>query len=618
MTLKTSNQITFTEHKKIVEIREYYLATDVNSGVTIDTQGWTTDIQTINYTNKYLWNYEEVVYSIGSSEISEPVIIGFYGKGDTGKGISNIVNYYQITQNLVAPELPGTNGASLWKDSSIISSLSPVNKYLWNYEAIIYTDGSVTNTDPAIIGVYGDSGTNAITFEIYSSKGFMFKEDLTEITLQIAAFEGGDAITDATYKWEWWDSREDAYSTIVSSTTDKMLIVKDSQQYALASLKCTMTYNGKDYEDYVTLTNETVVFTSVVKFFDGSNIFRADDLYLVAYVDLYQNNHKIETIFANKYCSGVSSVSSNGTITANISGSYSNGDKMYFVCENSNGLYDVILGEYTANTWKKKEVTTEYTYTNSLYPSVNSNVIAISKESINKSANIDFVIKKNDLDISETNVNVIDSNDPIISGDQPDPSVEGQLWLNTSQTPAILMVFNGEDWIKCSEQPGRAVFTAQPTAYTQGDLWILGSTETCGSFGPGSMLKATTTSSTFNSSHWKDADTFTTELKNNILQTFTFNPGDDPDKGLPGLTIGQTDAKLYVNITSEKMGFFDNRNGQNQEVVTISNNAATIKNLTVQGGATFATPVVFEQQISLLGFIFTKESNGSLSLVIDK
>ena len=610
MAIKVSNQITFTEHKKIVEIKEYYLATSQNEGITIETAGWTTDIQTIDYTNKYLWNYEEVIYSIGSSEISEPVIIGFYGKGDTGKGISNIVNYYQITQNLVAPELPTANENSSWKDSSIILNLSPTNKYLWNYESIIYTDGSVTNTEPAIIGVYGDSGTNAITFEIYSSKGFMFKEGLKEITLQIAAFEGSDAITDATYKWEWWDSREDAYSTIVASTTNKTLIVTDSQQYALASLKCTMTYNGKNYEDYVTLTNETVVYTSVVKFFDGRNIFYADDLYLVAYIELYQNNNKIETIFANKYCSGLSKIS-NGIITANVSGSFANGDKMYFICQNSNGLYEVVLGEYTSGMWKVMNVETEYTYNNSLYPNIHSNVIAISKESVNKSVKIDFEVLKDNIYISDTSVNIIDSNDPIIGENAPDTAIEGQLWLDTSSTPHTLKIYTNAEWVNCSEKIGGAVFTSQPSSYAAGDLWILANGEKCGDFGPGSMLKATTTASTFNTSHWIDADEETTELKANIKQYFGFDPN-------TGLRIGQTDEKFYVNISSTEMGFYDNSNNQNQKVVSIANNAATIRNLTVQGSATFVAPVTFEQQINLLGFIFKKESNGSLSLAIDK
>ena len=39
-----------------------------------------------------------------------------------------------------------------------IQTITPVKKYLWSYESIEYTDGTVTNTDTIIIGVYGKDG----------------------------------------------------------------------------------------------------------------------------------------------------------------------------------------------------------------------------------------------------------------------------------------------------------------------------------------------------------------------------------------------------------------------------------------------------------------------------
>lgn len=627
MAIKSSNQITFTEHKKIVEIKEYYLATSKNEGITTSTSGWTTDIQTIDYTNKYLWNYEEVIYSIGSSDVSEPVIIGFYGKGDTGKGISNIVNYYQITQNLVAPELPTGSDMHGWSDqASTASNLSPTNKYLWNYEAIIYTDGSTTITDPAIIGVYGDSGADAITFEIYSSYGFMFKEDLQSIELKIAAFKGGEPISGATYKWEWWNdtlnSGAGGYSSI---TTEQSLTVSESEEYAFANLRCTMTYNGKTYFDYVTLTSETVIYTTVVKFFDGSNIFHADDLYLVAYLELYQNNHRVESALddATSYCTGVSSVSSSGVITANISGSFTNGDKMYFI-KKTDSLYTVVLGQYQSGVWNVVNHKTKYTYENTLYSSVKTNVIAISKESINKSQNVDFVVFRDGVNISTTNVNIIDSNDPIVSNNAPLNPVYNQLWLDTSITPPVLKIYTQNNlWVECSEKIGGSVFTSKPNAYSAGDLWILAIGETCNGFGAGSMLKAKTTSNTFNASHWDDADAKTTELKNNILQTFTFNPGNDASKGLSGLTVGQVDEKFYVNISSTEMGFYDNEHGQNQKVVKIGNNSATIQSAKLKGNTEFYGQMNIcdpnsnpEDDVIDTLFVWKVEKNKSLSLAI--
>lgn len=619
MAIKSSNQITFTEHKKILEIKEWYLATPKSYGVTRDpSEGWTLEVQTIDETNKYLWNYEEVVYSIGSSEPTDPVIIGAYIKGSEGKGILDIKNYYYAT---LTPELPNNPD---WSEDVNKYALSPTNKYLWNYEEIVYTVGDPKSTDPAIIGVYGDSGTDAITFEIYSTHGFMFKDALKSITLNIASFEGEKEITNATYTWEWWDDSLNNGSggySIIKSSAEKSLVVEDDAIYALSSLRCTMNYNDKAYEDYVVLTNETVIYTSVVKFFDGSNIFNANDLYLVAYIELYQNNSKVEGISATTYCTGISSVDSSGVITSNLSGNFDNGAKMYFICKGNNIPYQVVLGEYISGTWTKIDYSIKYSYKNTLYPNsdTNINVIAISKESVNKSQNIDFTVYKDNVAISYTNAMVIDSNDPIISDSEPENPVNNQLWLDTSTNPSTLKIYSQEEneWLECAKQSGKAIYTSQPYSYSEGDLWILAEGESCGDFKPGSMLKATETSSTFNQSHWVDADAEMSQLKNNIKQYFSF----DEDNGLK---IGQKDEKFYVNIDATEMGFYDNSNpsNPNQKVVSIGNNSATIKKPIFKEDAKFENNVTFNGQINMYkpdtttGFIFKLEENGSLSLAI--
>lgn len=58
-----------------------------NESVTTDTEGWTTEVQKTDSTNKYLWSYEVVTFDDGTTNTSAPVIIGTYGdkgeKGDT-------------------------------------------------------------------------------------------------------------------------------------------------------------------------------------------------------------------------------------------------------------------------------------------------------------------------------------------------------------------------------------------------------------------------------------------------------------------------------------------------------------------------------------------------------
>ena len=73
-------------------------------------------------------------------------------KGSDGKGISSIVHHYLVT-NVTNGVTTSTSG---WKTSP--TSVTVTDKYLWYYQTINYTTGSPTNTTPAIIGVYGDTG----------------------------------------------------------------------------------------------------------------------------------------------------------------------------------------------------------------------------------------------------------------------------------------------------------------------------------------------------------------------------------------------------------------------------------------------------------------------------
>lgn len=625
MPIRTSNSVTIVEYKKILKIEEWYLATSKDSGITISTDGWTTEVQHINDTNKYLWNYEKVIYSIGDPDVSDPVIIGVYNEAETGRGIEDIVEYYAITSDTTAPSLNDD-----WKLS--VPILTPENKYLWNYEVIKYTDGTEKQTQAAIIGVYGDSGVDAITFEIYSVDGFIFKEDVASITLNIASFEGSTEIKNATYQWSWWNESENRYIDIDNNDENdkpkKELTVNKFYDYALSNLRCAMTYDGNTYYDYVTLSKETVIYTSVVKFFDGSNILQAEDLYIVAYIELYRNNDLVETLQAPAYCRGISTVNLDTNVispSGELSGAFNNDDLMYFIINASNEdetvkLYDAILGKYSDGAWYKTDSTTKYEYQNSLYANDFDNIVVISKESVNKSQNVDFTIFKNSEYISNTSVNIVDSNDPIISDIEPESPVFGQLWLDTSSVPYVLKIYTqiqdteGGEWVKCSEKIGGAIFTSRPSSYNEGDLWILADGENCGDYGPGSMLKSIITSKIFNESHWIDADEDGTMLKQNIKQYFQFNAD-------TGLKIGQKDEKFYVNISATEMGLYDNSdpNYPNKKAVSIGNNSSTIKNLVAQDNATFDCNVKFVNEINIFDkFVLKKETDGSVSLVVAK
>ena len=85
--------------KSIGSVINYYLATNANTGVTASTSGWTTTVQSVSTSKKYLWNYEIVKYTDGTiASMTAPCIIGSYGDtGEAGKNFNwNLIKYDYI------------------------------------------------------------------------------------------------------------------------------------------------------------------------------------------------------------------------------------------------------------------------------------------------------------------------------------------------------------------------------------------------------------------------------------------------------------------------------------------------------------------------------------------
>lgn len=146
----------------IQTITEYYAVSTSNSTAP---SSWSTNVPTMTTTNKYLWNYEKITYTDGTSKDSAKRVIGVYGNtgdtgpqgekgetGATGNGIQSITNYYLAS----ASSSGVTTSTSGW--TTTMQSTSTSKRYLWNYELITYTNGSSTKTTPVIIGTHGATG----------------------------------------------------------------------------------------------------------------------------------------------------------------------------------------------------------------------------------------------------------------------------------------------------------------------------------------------------------------------------------------------------------------------------------------------------------------------------
>ena len=275
----------------VSNIAEYYLATTASSGVTTSTTGWTTAIQTIDATKKYLWNYELVTYTDNTTSTTTPVIIGVFGNtGSSGKGIKSVTEYYLAT----ASSSDVTISTSGW--TTTMQTLTDTNKYLWNYELITYTDNTTTTIAPIIIGVYGDVGAPgrpgfvAVTFQVYSSNGYALSINTPTVTLQTFAYVGDVAITaDATYQWYIYDTTG---WTELSGETNAYLTIDREDVAFSKSYMCKMTFDGVEYTSVATIddkNDENKVFTS-----KPSN-YSAGDLWIVG-VDYAPSGIEVGTL----------------------------------------------------------------------------------------------------------------------------------------------------------------------------------------------------------------------------------------------------------------------------------------------------------------------------------
>ena len=142
--------------KGIKTVINYYLVSDKLTGITVDSSEWDTEIPSYTDTDKYLWNYEKIIYNDGTYENTEPAVKGVYSKdGVPGRGIASVQNLYCSSNNSALPPAPTENWTTNIEETTPLSS---TNRYLWGKEIITYTDGTQSPTTPHISATYGDTG----------------------------------------------------------------------------------------------------------------------------------------------------------------------------------------------------------------------------------------------------------------------------------------------------------------------------------------------------------------------------------------------------------------------------------------------------------------------------
>lgn len=142
----------------IKNVTKYYLASEKNSGITVNTPGWTTTMQTMTEAKKYLWSYEIIAYTDGTSTKTTPVIIGVHGQNGED-GTSGII------VSPTPPENPKVG--QLWQTASG----EPIKR--WDGSRWVLHYVSVENLDVQTLSAIAVNAGELTAGKIKSKNGIM-------------------------------------------------------------------------------------------------------------------------------------------------------------------------------------------------------------------------------------------------------------------------------------------------------------------------------------------------------------------------------------------------------------------------------------------------------------
>lgn len=111
-------------------------------------------------------------------------------------------------------------------------------------------------------GSVGEPGTDAVTFQIYSSNGYALSTNTPTVTLQTFAYIGDSEIT-AGAIYQWYSYANGNWDAISGATLAYLDVSRDSVSFS-KSYMCKMIFNGVEYTSVATVddkNDENAVFT---------------------------------------------------------------------------------------------------------------------------------------------------------------------------------------------------------------------------------------------------------------------------------------------------------------------------------------------------------------------
>lgn len=287
--IKTTIRAVGEEGRGIKLVKEYYARN--NNPLVAPSSGWLEEPVSTSNSNRYLWNYEEITFTDDEVTATSKRIISVHGAD--GVGISSIENYY-----LAYPLSEGVTVDTFgWSDT--IQVPDSVKKYLWNYEAVIHTDGTRSETIPVIIGnfasdgkelytwikyadtpesgmsddptgkaymgvaynkttdeeslvysdyrwakIVGEDGESTYYVQIISENGLLFKNGVIETTLSAVVYQGEQDVTNTLdanqFRWARVssDPESDALWNSTNASGKKTIVISTEDVYQRATFFC--------------------------------------------------------------------------------------------------------------------------------------------------------------------------------------------------------------------------------------------------------------------------------------------------------------------------------------------------------------------------------------------
>lgn len=448
----------------ITGVTEHYLATTAATGVTTATSGWTTTMQALTVTNKYLWNYEVISFSDGSSSPTIPVIIGVYGNtgstGATGRALSTVTEHYLAS----ASSSGVTRATSGW--TTTLQATTTLKPYLWNYETLNWSVAPlVTYVEPFIIGVHGatgptGTGITSITEEFYLS---------TSKTTQTGGSwkEIPDPWSPGKYMWT---RSKIVYNNPTSTETTTPLV--SSEWEAVNEIQVggrNLILNTKDLTGYTYRTSDVYLGFNIARTTKGATGYL--DTFSATTIDIPTGSSYIVSFYARASVTTPMNCHwySPNTTTSSLTST-----------GNRHTAADGTATIQVTTEWKKYWVVWTQTLTelpkrliigrNATVAGAILEIAGVKLEEGNKATDwtpapedIDskFSAQETKIDQNEQNISLraiaTEVEGKIFKQGSAPAHINGRLWLDTSVTPNVLKRSTGSAWVNVTPTSGAEI-----------------------------------------------------------------------------------------------------------------------------------------------------------------